>query len=196
VEHQGKPVRFRPIFLFAWVLLIASAAMASEEQRTKIRIAIDGDDGEHQVFRFDSDDTGFDLDDLAVGESRTIEDESGNAAVVSRTEEGFELEVDGEKVPLDGIGHHHAAMMANHHECPMHDSKRMHVVRTEAGDGVTVITGPELDEGTRERIRDALRDAGREGEVIFLDGSELHADDGMRGHREVRIIKKEIDKTN
>lgn len=187
----------RAIFLFAWVALIASAAMASEAQRTRIDIAIDDGGGEQRVFKFDSDDSGFNLDELAVGESRTIDDGSGNEATISRTEDGFEVEVAGETISLGGHdGHHDLEMMAEHHADTVHKRKRVHMIRTEADDGVTVISGSELDETTRERIREVLRDAGKAGDVMFLDGSELHDGSGTHGHREVRIIRKETDKTN
>lgn len=53
------------------------------------------------------------------------------------------------------------------------------------------------DAATRARIADVLRDAGKHGEIIYLDSSELH-DDGHRagGKREVRVIRKEVDVTN
>ena len=49
---------------------------------------------------FDSDDAGFDLQSMAVGETRAVTDASGNVANISRTEEGFEIEVAGETIVL------------------------------------------------------------------------------------------------
>ena len=41
-----------------------------------------------------------------------------------------------------------------------------------------------------------LKEAGKDGEVLFIDGSELSGDERAERKHEVRIIKKEIDVTN
>ena len=58
-------------------------------------------------------------------------------------------------------------------------------------DGVTVISGDEIDGVTREGIKALLASAGHSGDVEFIDRSG--SKDGMH---EVRIIKKEIVSTN
>jgi len=58
-----------------------------------------------------------------------------------------------------------------------------------AGDigGVTIISGKTLDASTQERIKAVLQSAGRDDEVIFIDGSS-----GSDG-KHVRIIRKKIE---
>ena len=62
----------RAATLFFWGFLIAGAAVASEEYRSEIKIAIDSDGDEPQVFEWHSDDPDADLAKLEVGDSVTI----------------------------------------------------------------------------------------------------------------------------
>ena len=61
-------MRFKTITLFLWIFLIASAAIAGEEHRTRIEIVFDDDTSGGQSFVFDSKDSeiryidGSDLD--------------------------------------------------------------------------------------------------------------------------------------
>ena len=61
-------MRFKTLALFFWVFLIASAAIAGEEHRTRIEIAVNDDVSGGQSFVFDSKDSeiryidGSDLD--------------------------------------------------------------------------------------------------------------------------------------
>jgi hypothetical protein len=94
------------------VCLIGAAAVAGEEQRTEIKIAIDGEDTGHRVFRFDSEDSDVDLQELAVGESEVITDSDGNEVTVLRTENGFEFDVEGKKIEIAGMqGEHDFEML-------------------------------------------------------------------------------------
>jgi len=86
-------VTLRKYAVLIWAFLLATAAIAGEEHRTRIDIDIDDEAGQSS-FVFDSEDAGFDLDDMAVGERRTLTDDSGNVADVLRTEQGFELDGD------------------------------------------------------------------------------------------------------
>jgi len=76
--------------------------------------------------------------------------------------------------------------------------KDVKVIRSDNADGVTVISGSEIDPATRERITDALEASGQDGEIRYIDGSEfdVDADSQAHGRREVRIISKEVDVTN
>ena len=80
----------RTFMVFFWGCLIAAAAVAGEEHRTEIKIAVEGDDTAHRVFRFDSQDSDVDLHSMAVGESKLITDSDGNDVTVLRTENGFD----------------------------------------------------------------------------------------------------------
>ena len=74
--------------------------------------------------------------------------------------------------------------------------KNVKVIKTDDATDVTVISSGDIDDETRARIEEALRDAGNDGEVLFLDGSELSGKEQAHGEHDIRIIKKKIEKTN
>ncbi len=191
---------YKKFAVLFWAFLLAAAAVAGEEQRTKIEIEIDDENTGHRSFKFDSADAGFDLNDLAVGETRELTGESGNKALVTRTDDGFVLDVDGEKIDLSdlhGSGDAHVVHMKvddDHKKMKKHKQVRM--IKTDDDNGVTVISGKAIDAATRQRIREVLESAGQDGEVVFIDSSELQAGGSADGRHEVRIIKKEVNVTN
>ena len=168
---------------------------------------MDDDGTGQQSFMFDSDDAGFDLQSLAVGETRAVTDASGNVANVSRTEAGFEIEVAGETIVLSdpGLGnlgdeqdyamhmHSDAHAVDVDTDVVIEGARQIRIVKTGNVDDVTVISGGAIDEATRQRIREALASAGEENEVEFIDSTEINSN-GAR--KEVHIIRKEIDVTN
>lgn len=194
----------RTIAVFFWAFLIATAAIAGEEHRTQIKIAVDGDAAEHRVIEFDSQDSDVDLHSLAVGESKTLTDKAGQKVVVTRTEGGLEFDVEGEKIEVahmlgDAEGDHEIEIMHNEHETEdviVRKHKKVHMIKSHSADGVTIISGDEIDDETRAKIEAVLKEAGKDGDVMFIDGSELSGEELAHGVREVRIIKKEIDVTN
>lgn len=198
-------MNFRAIALISWACLMATSAIAGEEHRTRIEIKVDDNASGQQSFSFDSLDAGFDLDSMAVGETRTLTDEAGNLADIRRTEDGFEFDVNGETIELDHL--HAADGMHGEHDIDVNvdqtgaDSvavKKVKMIRTGDPDGVTIISSGEIDVATRERIREALESGGQKSDVLFIDGSELDVHSGSQAHHqhEVRIIKKEVDVTN
>ncbi len=189
---KGIEVNTRALIVFLWTCLIGSAAMAGEEYRTKIEIAVDDEATGQQTFRFDSADSGFDLHDLAVGETRTLTGESGNTAMVTRTEDGWVMDVDGRKIDLGDL--HDLGGAHGEHEV----EKSVRMIRTDDADAVTIISDKAIDEATRNRIREALQSSGQDREVLFIDGTDLEASGAHQAHkrREVRIIKKKEDATD
>ncbi len=187
-------MRIRTLFVFFWACLIGTAAIAGEEYRTRIEIEVDDDRAGHQAFRFDSSDAGFNLHDLAVGETRLLTGESGNTAQVTRTEDGFEMEVDGRKIDLGDLHDLGGA----HAEHEIEHQKTLRMIKTDGSDAVTIISSNAIDEATRERIREALESSGQDGDVVFIDNSELDAAGAHQAHgrREVRIIKRKDDATD
>jgi len=185
-------------------VLVAATVQADHEQKTKIKIAISDDGAEQQTFVFDSQDAGFDLQSLQVGEVRSITDRDGTTADVRRTEDGFELDLNGKTIELPGL-HEHDGMHGEHDVEVLVDTdeamtgkrvKKVKIVKSGGPDGVTIISGSTIDAATRARIEEALGTAGHEGEVLYID-DESH--DGMQqadGKREVRIIRKKVDVTN
>ena len=190
----------RTLTVFFWVCLIGAAAVAGEEPRTEIKIAIDGEDTGHRVFRFDSEDSDVDLQELAVGESEVITDSDGNEVTVLRTENGFEFDVEGKKIEIAGMHGEHDFEMLHEvlegEDVVVEKHKQVRVIKTNDSNGVTIISGDEIDDDTRAKLEKVLKEAGKDGEILFLDGSELSGDEQAHGKHEVRIIKKKIDVTN
>ena len=191
----------RTFTVFLWGCLIATAAIAGEEHRAEIRIEIDSDDNGHSVFKFDSQDSGVDLEKLEVGESKTYTDDDGNEVTVTRNEGSFEFDVAGEKIVVADVTHdeHDLKMMHLVHEgenVVVEKHHKVHVVETDVDVGVTVIAGDEIDPDTRAKIEQVLKESGKDGEILFIDGSEMSGNERAERKHEVRIIKKEIDVTN
>lgn len=174
----------RAMTVFFWGFLVASAAIASEEYRSEIKIAIESDGDEPQVFKWHSDDPGTDLSTLEVGESRTLSGDDGREVTVTRSGDGLEFNVDGRTIEMPHDGHHALGTT----------SKKVKVIRTKNTDGVTIVSSDELDADTRAKIKAALEEAGQGAEVIFLDGSESGDAVKVHGEHEV-IIRKEIETT-
>ncbi len=164
-----------------WAFLLATAAVAGEAHRTHIKIAVDDDGTGQQSFIFDSDDAGFDLQSMVVGETRAVTDASGNVANVSRTEEGFEVEVAGETIIIGdpGLGDPGLSDLGTEQDFVMHmrgdahavdvdtdvvieGARKIKIVKTGNADDVTVISGGAIDEATRQRIREAFASSGED----------------------------------
>ena len=198
----------RTITVFFWACLIASAAIAGEKRETHIKIVTD--DTEAGTFEWHSSDADGDLSDLEVGESKTLTGDDGKEVTVTRTEDGLTFDIGGETIQMmelggdgeivvdvdvvqKGDGKHTAHKDG---DVVVKTMKNVKVIKTDDAADVTIISSDELDEETRARIEEALREAGKDGEVVFLDGSELHCDAQAHGEHDVRIIRKKIEKTN
>lgn len=201
-------MNLRTITVFFWACLVGTAAVAGDEQRTRIEIAVEDDTSGQQTFHFDSQEAGFDLHSMAIGETRTVTDRSGKTADIRRTADGFAFDVNGETIDLEEL--HKINGMHGEHEIEMHiddadsdvtvvkDVRKIKMIKTDTSDGITVISGRDIDEATRERIREALRATGHDDEVLFVDSREFEADIDIQTHgsHKVRVIRKEIDVTN
>ena len=201
-------MNLRTITVFFWACLIASAAIAGEKHETRIKIVtVDTETG---TFEWSSSDADGDFSDLEVGDSKTITGDDGKEVTVTRTEKGLTFDIDGraiEMMDFDGDGEimvdvdviHEGGgkhMIHKDGDVVIKEMKNVKVIKTDDAADVTIISSDEIDDETRARIEAALREAGKDGEVLFLDGSELHEDAQAHGAHEVRIIKKKIEKTN
>ncbi len=84
-------------------LLVSWTAQAEEQKQMRLKIAVNKSDESNTSFDFDSETAGFDLQKMQVGESQTITDSSGKPALLTRTEDGFEFDIDGEKIDVADI---------------------------------------------------------------------------------------------
>jgi len=204
-------VNLRPVFVFLWGCLIASAAMAGEQHETRIKIVTDGDDD--GVFEWHSTDPNADFSDLEVGESRTVTGDDGKEVTVTRTGDGFEFDVDGKKIELmefaegdaitvdvdvrrGGDGEHVVHKSHKDGDVVIEKSKSVRIIKTDDAADVTIISSAQIDAATRERIKAVLKDAGTDGEILFIDGSEMSGDAQAHGEHDVRIITNKVEKTN
>ena len=95
----------------AVALALAAAATAGEPQHMNFAIAIDDGDGP-VALNLDSEDMGFSLHDLQVGETRSIVDDTGRNVMVTRTAEGYTFDVDGKKIDLPMLEEEHGVAFA------------------------------------------------------------------------------------
>ena len=180
--------------LLAWaVTFIFSAAVADVEEKREMKIVVVGDSSDDSTaFHWSSDDSDIDMQSMQIGESQSIIDESGRSVLITREAEGFKFDVDGKTIVMpdfDIDGTHMAfvggsdfsadvdvEIIGDHQMMSSHDAS-----------GVTIISGEALDASTKESIKAVLQSAGRNDEVIFIDGSS-----GPDG-KHVRFIKKKIE---
>lgn len=189
-----------------WVAAIAlPLAAAASDRNYELRIAIDdGTPNGQRFIELDDATSGIDFDSLQMGESQSIVDASGRTMLVTRTAQGFELNVDGriiELPPLDGdpVGGLNVADPGN---TAVEIERQLRVVDTtaEADDAITIISSSAIDAATRETIRQALRSAGHDADVEFIDAAGLSVTTeanrtGSGVDRRVKIISREINAT-
>lgn len=180
--------------VFLWFSLIGAAAVAGEGHETHIKIKVDSDG---DVFEWHSDDSDLDLDGLEVGETRTLTSKDGKEATVTRTEDGLVFEADGKTIDIMKL-HGDSGIPALHgdHDVVIDTEKRIKIIKSGGNEAVTIISAAGIDADKKARIEAALEEAGVDGEILFLDGGELHEDGHAEVKREVRVIRKDKDATD
>jgi len=105
----------KAVFSLAALALLASASVQAESKE-KMIIDLKTDDFELQ---------NTDVSELVIGESRTIETDSGKIVDILRTADGVEIYVDGElqEMGLDGHGLHQEHMVQKHVEIICNDDE-------------------------------------------------------------------------
>jgi len=186
------------------VMLVFGVATADEvEKRVEVQVVV-AKDGEE--INWTSSGTDFGLDELAVGDTRTIESDTGQPITVTRTADGLSFEINGETVAIPDVGSDGAHMTFAGHSGE-HKNIDVHVIKMDGddvdievmshdavaiqahpADGITIISGSPLDDSVRETIRSVLISAGHDDEVTFIDGSGT-------GEHHVRVIKRKIEAT-
>jgi hypothetical protein len=173
--------------------LFATNAFCGEQIHHKVEVVVVGADGDGETrIELDSDDLGFDLHDMQVGENQSIIDKDGRSILVTRVEEGFTFEVDGKTINMpafEGLGSAGVWINNGDHSSDidvhvMHDGMSATSVGME---GVMIFSSKEIDAATQQVIRTALESAGHS-DVSFAGGDE-------RGPHHVRVIKKVIQET-
>ena len=162
----------------AALMTFGTASAQDVEKKMEIKVVVSGDGSdEASEMHWVSEDMDFDVDDLAVGESRTIENESGKTVTITRADGGLSFDVDGKTVMVPDMGEHGTHMAfaddgAMQEDIDVQVIGDAHVMQAHHPEGVTIISGTPLDESVRESIRSVLISAGNDEEVTFIDGSE------------------------
>ena len=165
----------RNVLFSALLIGLAGPAMAGDEANMKMAIEVIGEDGMNAShFKFNSDDLGFDLDEMQVGESRSIVDESGQSILVTRGEEGFSLNIDGETIELPHLrgGDHggiHWITDGDDSDINVHVMRDINVTRTKEMSGTMIMSPKPIDAATQQAIKSLLESAGYSNEVQFID---------------------------
>lgn len=184
-------MNYKKIAALIATFLFAGTALSGEQIHHDVEIAVVTADGDGETrIELGSDELGFDLHDMQVGENRSVVDKEGRSILITRVESGFTFDVDGKTINMPAFESHDGAGFWNHNGDHV-SNVDVHVVRdgmlTKSSDmdGVLIISGEEIDAATQQVIRSALESAGH-GDVRFTDGSE-------GGQHQVRVIKKVVE---
>lgn len=174
-------------------VLFAAAAYAGEKGDHKMEIKVITDDGDGETHLvLDSDDLGFNLHDMQVGENRSIVDKEGRSILITRGEESFSFDVDGKTIEMPVFAGHKGdhmkdvdvrVMRMGHHNGKGPHAKGPHAMMDDQG--VVIFSGKQIDAATQQVIRTALESAGHEN-VHFAGG-----DHG--GPHGVHVIEKVVE---
>lgn len=187
--------------LLAALLMVVSSFAAGESEKKrhmKMKIAADGEV------------VSFSADDLEIGETQQSFTESGKEVLVTRTEDGFQLEIDGKEIDVDvphGDDHHSIFAMTGdedkkviirkmHGEGDEHGYQFIHGGEGEhhwVGDGedidIVVNRFSAADRLIESGVLDDLDEAKRQEILDTLKQMEPH-----KIHKQVRVkVEEEID---
>ena len=183
-------------------IALPPAAVAGTNGVHELRIAIDDGTPDGQLFIDLDDRSGVDLRDLQIGESQSVVDGQGRAVLVTRTEQGLTVNVDGRVIDTPDFAADIDTGSFNQ-GTDIDIQKEVVIVDSTAAathEGITIISSQPIDDATRETLRAVLLSAGHSNDIVFLDGegphSETHDTAGTGKHRQIRVISQEINATN
>ena len=190
------PMTAKQIATLLATVLFAAAAYAGEKGEHKMEIKVIADDGDGETHLvLDSDDLGFNLHDMQVGENRSVVDNEGRPILITRGEESFSFDVDGKTIEMPLLEGHEGGNVwvskGDHMEdvdvrvmrMGHHNGKGPHAMMDDQG--VVIFSGKEIDAATQQVIRTALEAAGHE-KIHFAGG-----DNG--GPHGVHVIEKVVE---
>lgn len=198
IKTRGiNDMKLRKSILLVALLGMAMTAFAADEVRTKMVIAlVDGDGDDQTRIELDSEELGFNLHDMQVGENRSIVDEDGRTILVTRDADGFSFDVDGKTIKMPafhggphGSGMPHGAVMIDGaDDVDVHVVHGAHARKLRGPEGITILSGKPIDDATQQQIRAILESAGHDSEVHFIDHEARHG-----GPLQIRMIEKNIE---
>ena len=183
------------ILLLAAALGLATTAYSGEATKMKMVVVEDGGDGEIRI-ELDSDDIGFNLDELQEGESRSIVDKSGQSILVTRTAEGYTFDVDGKTIDMPMLGGDHDKMVwvdeDGDTDVDFHVMRKAKFIGEDHMDSTMIMSAEPIDEATQQVIKSALKSAGQDSEVHFIT-HETHHGAGHGGKHQIKVVKKVVE---
>ena len=127
MKAKSHPLQSVLAALFATVLIaVAGAAIADDPEvhfEREFKVLVDGDAEAIEV----------DIDDMEVGETRQHFTDSGKEVLITKTEEGHTLEIDGKTIEIGGHGHSFNAHSFGH------DDAKVIIKRLDSAEGVHFI---------------------------------------------------------
>ena len=170
-------MKFKELAVVVVIGLFATTVWSGEENHHKMKIEVvsDGGDGETHLV-LDSDELGFNLHDIQVGENQSVVDGSGRAVLIARNEEGFSFEIDGKTIEMLAFDGAHQGMDVHSCMAPpaMMDEET-----------VMIVSGKTIDSATQQIIQTALESTGYEN-VHFAGGHE-------GGPHQIRVVEKVLE---
>lgn len=213
--HSG--MRYFGVVLFA----IPLAVLAETAERHAFKIAIDDGSPDGQLFVNLDDESGIDLGAMQVGESQSIVDAAGNTVLVTRTESGFDLNVDGrsitipdftaaEQIFLHDVDDDFADIDIDFADVQVDVDEAIHIAHAaeaqgvlvmngeiaDASDDITIVSEAGIDTATREAVRAALQAGGYDADVTFIDTDSATSTSKDFEHAEVHVVRKRVHATN
>lgn len=176
---------YRSMLAIVAGLVFANLAFAGPPRHEETKVVIVNDDGAGETrIELDSQAMGFDLHGMQVGENRSVVDKQGRNVLITREENGFRFDVDGESVTMPLLNESHGNTVWVRKSADGTDDVDVHVVREMHGGprrmhdgprrpmkGTRIISEQPIDAATQAEIEALLESAGHSGEVRFIDRS-------------------------
>jgi hypothetical protein len=186
------------VFLAAGLLGAALSIAGEPEAGWATKIAIVEDDSQRHepfVLELSSDELGFNLQDLQIGESRAVVDDAGRNILITRTTDGYDFDVDGKSISMPALDGHAGLVQVGDFTAGNFAVEVMgddlHFLDS-ATNGITIIAPTPLDESTKASIRSLLQSAGRPETVTFVDSSAApHAHGAAKSMHKIKVVKAE-----
>lgn len=180
-------MKIRQLAFLGASLGIAAVALAAEDAPTKMKIAIADGDTETRI-ELNSDDLGFKLHDLKVGESRTVVDATGRTILVTRETDGFTFDVDGKTIKMPMMhGCHHGQMWMSGDDVDIDVMHHGPTGMATGMQGVVILSEDPIDDATQQAIKATLASAGHGSDVHFVERKG-----GADGPHRVHVIRKKV----
>ena len=188
-------MKIEKILMMAVALGLATIAFAGEQTKMKIVVVEDDGDGAIRI-ELDSDDIGFNLEELQEGESRSIVDKSGQSILVTRKADGFTFDVDGKTIDMPMLGGDHDSMVwvgeDGGADVDLHIMKNATFFGEDHLGSTMIMSAKPIDEATQQIIKSALESSGHDSDVSFVTHGAHHAA-GHDGAHQVKVIRKVIE---